>query len=170
MGDIPALMRSLALDEPDAVVLDVRLPPTFTNEGLVAAEDIRRRMPSVAVLVLSQYVEADFATRLIQDSDGGVGYLLKDRLLDPAMLIEGLQRVAAGQCVVDPSLVADLLTRRSKHGVLHALSAREVEVLQGIAEGLTNVAIATALRSPTAPSRSTPGECSRSSTSQRTPA
>ncbi len=91
VGDIPALMRSLALDEPDAVVLDVRLPPTFTNEGLVAAEDIRRRMPSVAVLVLSQYVEADFATRLIQDSDGGVGYLLKDRLLDPAMLIDGLR-------------------------------------------------------------------------------
>ena len=138
-------MRSLALDEPDAVVLDVRLPPTFTNEGLVAAEDIRRRMPSVAVLVLSQYVEADFATRLIQDSDGGVGYLLKDRLLDPAMLIEGLRRVAAGQCVVDPSLVADLLTRRSTHGVLDALSVREVEVLQGIAEGLTNVAIAARL-------------------------
>ena len=145
VGDIPSLMRSLALDLPDAVVLDVRLPPTFTNEGLVAAEDIRRHWSSVAVLVLSQYVEADFATRLIQDSDGGVGYLLKDRLLDPTMLIEGLQRVAAGQCVVDPSLVADLLSRRTRHGVLDYLSPREVEVLQGIAEGLTNVAIATRL-------------------------
>lgn len=142
VGDIPALMASLAIDAPDAVVLDVRLPPTFTNEGLIAAEELRRTNPTMAVLVLSQYVEAEFATRLIQTSDGGVGYLLKDRLLDPTMLVDALHRVVAGQCVLDPSLVADLLARRSSHGVLDALSARELDVLKGIAEGLTNSAIA----------------------------
>lgn len=143
VGDIPGLMQSLAVDapDPDAVVLDVRLPPTFTNEGLVAAEELRRTMPAMAVLVLSQYVEAEFATRLIRSSDGGVGYLLKDRLLDPAMLVDALHRVVAGQCVLDPSLVADLLARRTSHGVLDDLTAREIDVLKGVAEGLTNSAI-----------------------------
>ena len=143
VGDIPGLMQSLAVDapDPDAVVLDVRLPPTFTNEGLVAAEELRRTRPAMAVLVLSQYVEAEFATRLIRSSDGGVGYLLKDRLLDPAMLVDALHRVVAGQCVLDPSLVADLLARRTSHGVLDDLTAREIDVLKGVAEGLTNSAI-----------------------------
>ena len=141
VGDVPALMQSLTVTAPDAVVLDVRLPPTFTNEGLVAAEELRRTMPAMAVLVLSQYVEAEFATRLIQSSDGGVGYLLKDRLLDPAMLVDALHRVVAGQCVLDPSLVADLLARRTSHGVLDDLTAREIDVLKGVAEGLTNGAI-----------------------------
>jgi DNA-binding NarL/FixJ family response regulator len=142
VADVPALMAGLLLDVPDAVVLDVRLPPTFTNEGLVAAEELRRTSPHIAVLVLSQYVEAEFAMRLIRSSDGGVGYLLKDRLLDPAMLVDALQRLVAGQCVLDPSLVADLVTRRTSHGVLEGLTRREIDVLKGIAEGLTNSAIA----------------------------
>ena len=142
VGDVPALMQSLTgAAAPDAVVLDVRLPPTFTNEGLVAAEELRRTMPAMAVLVLSHYVEAEFATRLIESSDGRVGYLLKDRLLDPAMLVDGLHRVVAGQCVLDPSLVADLLARRTSHGALDGLTGREIDVLKGVAEGLTNAAI-----------------------------
>lgn len=141
-GDLAGLDRSLALDEPDAVVLDVRLPPTFTSEGIEAAERIRTAHPRVAVLVLSQYVEAEFATRLVTEFGGGIGYLLKDRLLDPAALVEGIRRVARGECVVDPSLVAELLARRESHGVLDALTEREIAVLRGIGEGLSNTAIA----------------------------
>ncbi|TQN48481.1 LuxR family two component transcriptional regulator [Humibacillus xanthopallidus] len=142
VGDLIGLERSLTLDAPDAVVLDVRLPPTFTGEGIEAAEQMRRRQPPMAVLVLSQYVEAEFATRLVTEFGGGIGYLLKDRLLDPATLVDGLRRVTRGDCVIDPSLVAELLARRESHGVLDDLTGREVEVLRGIGEGLTNAAIA----------------------------
>jgi DNA-binding NarL/FixJ family response regulator len=141
VGDVGALKKSIAVDRPDAVVLDVRLPPSFTNEGIIAAEEIRSTHPSVSVLVLSQYVEPEFATRLITESDGGVGYLLKDRLLDPAMLVDALRRLTSGQCVVDPSLVAELLARRRSHGVLDTLTPREVDVLRAVAEGLSNSAI-----------------------------
>lgn len=140
-GDVPALMRALALDRPDAVILDVRLPPTYTIEGLRAAGEIRRRHPEVAVLVLSQYVEAEFALELLEQGTGGVGYLLKDRIVDHEMLVDGLRRVAAGQCVLDPSMVADLLRYRADPGPFADLTDRERDVLQGIAEGLTNRAI-----------------------------
>ena len=142
LSDLDGLDRSIALDAPDAVVLDVRLPPTFSGEGIEAAERIRRLHPDVAVLVLSQYIEAEFATRLVTELGGGIGYLLKDRLLDPAALVTGLERVVAGECVVDPSLVADLLARRESHGALDGLTEREVDVLSGIGEGLSNAAIA----------------------------
>lgn len=141
VGDVPALMKALTLDRPDAAVLDVRLPPTYNLEGLQAAEEIRRLHPDVAVLVLSQYIEAEFALGLLERTTGGVGYLLKDRIVDPQMLVDGLRRVVAGQCVLDPSLVSDLLRRRSDPGPLAGLTDREVEVLQGIAEGLTNASI-----------------------------
>lgn len=141
VGDVPALMVSLALDSPEAAVLDVRLPPTFTTEGLAAAEEIKRSYPSVAVLILSQHVEAQFATGLLEQVDGGIGYLLKDRILEPATLLDALRRVIAGQCVLDPSMVADLMRRRTRVSVLDELTSRELDVLQGIAEGLTNGAV-----------------------------
>ena len=143
VGDVPSLMRRVPLDRPEVVLLDVRLPPTYTDEGLRAADELRQRHPETAVLVLSQYVEADFATTLLERVQGGIGYLLKDRLLDAAALSDGLRRVAAGQCVVDPSLVAELLAaRRRRETALDGLTAREAEVLTGIAEGLTNAGIA----------------------------
>jgi DNA-binding NarL/FixJ family response regulator len=142
VGDIPTLLRSIALDPPDAAILDVRVPPTFTDEGLTAAAVIRQRYPSVAVLVLSQHVELAFAERLLADEAGRVGYLLKDRLLDPDSLFDALRRIVRGESVVDPALVRRLLEDRGAAGPLAQLSEREVGVLAAIAEGLTNAGIA----------------------------
>ncbi|MEO6714514.1 MAG: response regulator transcription factor [Mycobacteriales bacterium] len=139
--EVPAFLRAVALEAPDAVVADVRLPPTFTDEGLRAVKDVKRLYPGVGALVLSQYVEAEFAMGLLEQVSGGVGYLLKDRVLDPETLMDSLRRVVAGQCVLDPSLVADLLRPRRVPEPLATLTEREVEVLQGIAEGFTNSAI-----------------------------
>jgi DNA-binding NarL/FixJ family response regulator len=141
LSDTEGLLRSLALDVPDAVILDVRLPPTYTDEGVRAARDLRRLHPGVGVLVLSAYVEEAYALELFAGGADGLGYLLKDRILDPEMLADGLRRVAAGQTVLDPSLVTDLLRRPARPQVLDGLTTREVEVLGGIAEGLTNAAI-----------------------------
>ena len=142
VGDVAALLRSVAVDPPDAAILDVRVPPTFTDEGLTAAGEIRRRHPSVAVLVLSHHVELAFAERLLDDERGRVGYLLKDRLLDPDSLLDALRRIARGESVVDPALVRRLLEDRADAGPLAQLSERELRVLAGIAEGLTNAGIA----------------------------
>jgi len=142
VDDIPTLLRSIALDPPDAAILDVRVPPTFTDEGLSAAAIVRDRHPSVAVLVLSQHVELAFAERLLADEDGRVGYLLKDRLLDPDSLLDALRRIVRGESVVDPALVRRLLEDRRVAGPLAQLSEREVGVLAAIAEGLTNAGIA----------------------------
>lgn len=141
VGDLDRLMAVVALDRPDVAVLDVRLPPTFSDEGLRAAAAIRAQFPATGVLVLSQHVEVDFVLPLLEGSSGGVGYLLKDRVLEASTLVDALERIAAGECVVDPSIVAELLPEVPAHGP-DGLTEREREVLGLIAEGLTNAGIA----------------------------
>jgi DNA-binding NarL/FixJ family response regulator len=136
-------LRAVAEHQPEAVVVDVRMPPTFTDEGLRAALVVRSRWPSVGVLVLSQYVEERYATELLSDRPHGVGYLLKDRVADLTEFLDALDRVAAGGSVLDPEVVAQLLSR-SRHP-LASLTPREREVLALMAEGRTNAAIAAAL-------------------------
>lgn len=144
VSDVPALMLAVALGSPDAVVLDVRLPPTFTDEGIRAAKALRAAHPQIAVLVLSHYVEAEFAQTLLQQVTGGVGYLLKDRILTPRTLADALARVMAGECVVDPALVATLMAQ-APAGPLATLTDRERDVLAGVAEGLSNAAVGSRL-------------------------
>ena len=133
-----------AVDEhqPDAAVVDVRLPPTFTDEGLRAALEARRRVPGLPVLVLSQYVEQIYARELLADGTGGVGYLLKDRVFDSAQFAEALRRVASGGTAMDPEVIARLLASNAGDGELGGLSPREREVLELMAEGRSNAAIA----------------------------
>jgi DNA-binding NarL/FixJ family response regulator len=137
----------MAVDDhtPDAVLTDIRMPPTHTTEGIAAAEEIRRRHPGTGVLVLSQYLEARYAMQLVGGSAGGVGYLLKDRVADGAVLHDAVRRVAAGDCVVDPSIVAKLVGRRRKDDPLESLTRRERDVLVLMAEGKSNAAIAAEL-------------------------
>jgi DNA-binding NarL/FixJ family response regulator len=143
-GDAEAFLRAVDANIPDAVVVDVRMPPTFSDEGLRAALVVRKRWPSVGVLVLSQYVEARYATELLSvRTNGGVGYLLKDRVAEVAECVEALQRVAQGGSAIDPEVVAQLLTRKADP--LGSLTAREREVLALMAEGRSNPAIASAL-------------------------
>jgi DNA-binding NarL/FixJ family response regulator len=125
-------------EHPDVAILDIKMPPTHTDEGLVAADEIRRRFPATAVLILSQYVESAYALRLIQDGEGRAGYLLKDRVLDSQQLADAIRRVAAGETVVDPELVASLIDGRREDSPLDKLTEREREVLQLVAEGLTD--------------------------------
>jgi len=127
---------------PDAALIDIRLPPSYSDEGLRATAEIRTRFPSVALLVLSQYVEAEYALRLLEGSERSVGYLLKDRILDAAQLVDAIKRVVTGGVVVDPALVAQLLDRRRRADPLDELTAREREVLALMAEGLTDRGIA----------------------------
>jgi serine/threonine-protein kinase len=137
-----ALLRAVALEQVDVAVLDVRLPPTYTTEGLVAAARIRRQWPHTAVLVLSQYLEVAYAASLLETAGAGSGYLLKSRVLDTATLVDALRRVAAGECVLDPAIVAELVQVRRRGAAFDELTDREVEVLSGIAEGLSNIGIA----------------------------
>jgi DNA-binding NarL/FixJ family response regulator len=139
----PALHESLVRHRPDVAVVDVRLPPTFTDEGLVAAVAARREVPGLPVLVLSQYVEQLYARELLADQTGGVGYLLKDRVGDVDDFVAALRRVAAGGTAMDAEVIAQLVGRRT--APLSALTAREHDVLGLIAEGRSNAAIATAL-------------------------
>jgi serine/threonine-protein kinase len=125
-------------ERPDVAILDIKMPPTHTDEGLVAADEIRRRFPTTAVLVLSQYVESAYALRLIRDGEGHAGYLLKDRVLDSQHLADAIRRVAAGETVVDQELVATLINSRRENNPLDTLTDREREVLQLMAEGLTD--------------------------------
>jgi DNA-binding NarL/FixJ family response regulator len=136
-------LRAVGEHQPDVVVVDVRMPPTFTDEGLRAALVVRSRWPGVGVLVLSQYVEERYATELLSDRPHGVGYLLKDRVADLTEFLEALDRVAAGGSALDPEVVAQLLAR-SRHP-LAPLTPREREVLALMAEGRSNAAIAAAL-------------------------
>jgi len=129
-------------EHPDAALIDIRLPPTHSDEGLRAAAELRRRAPSIAVLVLSQYVEAEYALRLLEGNERSVGYLLKDRILDAEQLIDAITRVVAGGVVVDPALVAQLLDRPRRTNPLDELTPREREVLGLMAEGLTDRGIA----------------------------
>jgi DNA-binding NarL/FixJ family response regulator len=142
-GAAEEFLRAVGELLPDVVVVDVRMPPTFTDEGLRAALVVRSRWPDVAVLVLSQYVEERYATELLSDRPRGVGYLLKDRVADLGEFLDALNRVASGGSALDPEVVAQLLAR-SRHP-LAALTAREREVLALMAEGRTNAAIASAL-------------------------
>jgi DNA-binding NarL/FixJ family response regulator len=144
-GDAPGLMAIVARDHPDVVVVDVRMPPTHTTEGLEAAIALRGSSPDIGVLVLSQYVETRHAIRLIQAGTDGVGYLLKERVGDLAELIDAVRRVGAGGSVIDPEVVGQLLGRARAHGPLDELTRREREVLELMAEGRSNQAIADAL-------------------------
>ena len=139
----PLLLDALLRHRPDVAVVDVRLPPTFTDEGLRAALAARRRVPGLPVLVLSQYVEQLYARELLADASGGVGYLLKDRVGDVAEFVASVRRVAAGGTAMDAEVIGQLLGRRS--APLSQLTAREREVLELIAEGRSNAAIAGAL-------------------------
>ena len=141
VSDADALLQAVAADPPDAVVVDVRLPPTQTTEGVRAALEIRARYPRVGVLVLSQHVETEYAIDLVARGTGGVGYLLKERVSDAAELADALTRVASGGSAIDTEVVARLLGRRRKHDRIADLSAREREVLGLMAEGRSNAGI-----------------------------
>ena len=145
VGDADALLRRVAQDEPDVVIVDIRMPPTHTDEGLVAALRIRDHHPDVGVLVLSQYVEPSYATRLLDEHPEKVGYLLKERVFDAAILVDALRRIHDGETVVDPTIVRRLIERRRRADPLAELTAREREVLSLVAEGLSNRAIAARL-------------------------
>jgi DNA-binding NarL/FixJ family response regulator len=139
----PSLLRALTTHKPDVAVVDVRLPPTFTDEGLRAAIEARRQVPGLPVLVLSQYVEQLYARELLADRSGGVGYLLKDRVFNVDQFVDAVRQVAAGGTAMDPEVVAQLLSRRSTaDDPLATLTPREKEVLGLMAEGRSNAAIA----------------------------
>ena len=143
--DLDGLLRSVALERPEAVVVDIRMPPTHTDEGLVAAHRIRTQHPDMGVLLLSQYVEPSYAMRLIQDHPERVGYLLKERVFDAAILVDALRRITEGECVIDPTIVSRLVGRRRREDPLSGLTERERQVLALVAEGLSNLAIANRL-------------------------
>ncbi|WP_214413365.1 response regulator [Sphaerisporangium fuscum] len=138
----PSLLRALTEEQPDLAVVDVRLPPSFTDEGLQAAIQMRRRRPGFPVLVLSQYVEQLYARELLADGAGAVGYLLKDRVSNTEQFINAVASVAGGGTAMDPQVVAKLLARGDARGRTAELSPREREVLSLIAAGRSNVAIA----------------------------
>jgi DNA-binding NarL/FixJ family response regulator len=145
VSDAEALVSAVAAYEPDIVVVDVRMPPTHTDEGLRAALEVRRRWPEVKVLVLSQYVEKRYATELMSADVEGVGYLLKDRVAQVGDFLDALERVGAGGAAFDPEVVRQLLARTTQVDPLARLTAREREVLERMAQGLTNASIAQAL-------------------------
>jgi DNA-binding NarL/FixJ family response regulator len=145
VADGPSLVAAVVEHRPDVSVVDVRMPPTQRDEGLRAAIEARRRVPGSPVLVLSQYVERLYATELLADGAGGVGYLLKDRVADVREFMDALRRVAAGGTALDPEVVAQLMVRRRRDDRLMTLTPREREVLAAMAEGRTNLGIATAL-------------------------
>jgi DNA-binding NarL/FixJ family response regulator len=136
------LLAAITAGKPDVAIVDVRLPPTFTDEGLRAALAARTELPGLPVLVLSQYVEQLYARELLADGTGGIGYLLKDRVLDSAQFMDAIRRVAGGGTAMDPEVIARLLDRNSGDGAVATLSPREREVLGLMAEGRSNAAIA----------------------------
>jgi len=141
-GDADDLLRKVRAHKPDVAIIDVRMPPTNTDDGLRAAQQIRAELPEVAVLVLSQYVEEGYALELLEDRADGVGYLLKDRVAEVDRFIDAVRRVADGGSALDPEVVSQLLGRRRKSDPLQELTPREREVLTLMAEGRTNQAIA----------------------------
>jgi len=143
--DGPSALTALMEHRPDVAVLDVRLPPTFTNEGLVAAIEARRQLPGLPILVLSQYVEPLYARELLSDGIGGVGYLLKDRVMDVSQFVDAVRQVADGGTVMDPEVISQLLVKRAADEPLSRLTHREREVLALIAEGRSNAAVAAGL-------------------------
>ena len=143
--DADGLLHHVRRARPDVAIIDIRMPPTHTDEGLVAARDIRAAHPEVGVLVLSQYVEPAYAMRLIEDHPERVGYLLKERVFDVAILVDALRRIVDGETVIDPTIVSRLVGRRRREDPLFELTAREREVLGLVAEGMSNRAIASRL-------------------------
>lgn len=141
-GDAEEALRLVEECKPDVAVLDIRMPPTHTDEGLRAAHEIRQTHPDVAILVLSQYVETSYAVRLMNEGTEGIGYVLKDRVADVAELADAVRRVGAGGCVVDPQVVGRLLGRKRPEQALDRLSERERDVLGLMAEGRSNHSIA----------------------------
>jgi DNA-binding NarL/FixJ family response regulator len=138
----PSLLRALTTHRPDVAVVDVRLPPTFTDEGLQAAIEARAKVPGLPVLVLSQYVEPLYARELLSDRSGGVGYLLKDRVSNIGQFLDAVRRVGAGGTAMDPEVISQLLARHERNEPLRQLTPREREVLGLMAEGRSNAAIA----------------------------
>ena len=140
-ADAGELLANLPRTRPDVAVLDIRMPPTHTDEGVVAARRIRADHPGIGVLVLSHYVEPVYAMNLIEEYPEGVGYLLKERVFDVAILLDALRRITDGETVIDPTIVARLVGRRRRHSPLETLTGRERTVLELVAEGMTNQAI-----------------------------
>jgi DNA-binding NarL/FixJ family response regulator len=145
VGDADALLRSVRDLCPEIALVDIRMPPTHTDEGLRAAREIRSRYPGTAVLVLSQHLEPDYALQLVEEKPERVGYLMKERVGRIEQLLDAVQRVAAGECVVDRAVVDELLTRRRRTDPLDALTSREREILALMAEGRSNQGISRAL-------------------------
>ena len=135
------LLRRVGLTRPDVAVVDIRMPPSYTDEGLVAAQEIRRLQPSVGVLVLSHYLESYYAMRLLEEHPERSGYLLKERVKDVAVLVDALERIADGECVLDPTIVSRLVGRPRQESLLDELTVREREVLGLMAEGHSNEGI-----------------------------
>jgi DNA-binding NarL/FixJ family response regulator len=140
--DADGLLREVRLKQPDAAIVDIRMPPTHTDEGLIATQRIRADHPAIGVLLLSQYVEPSYAMRLLEEHPERVGYLLKQRIFDVAVLVDALRRIGEGETVVDPTIVSRLVGRQRRHDPLAELTPREREVLGLVAEGLSNGAIA----------------------------
>jgi DNA-binding NarL/FixJ family response regulator len=145
VDDGPALLRALVEHRPDVAVVDVRLPPTFSDEGLRAATEARTRVPGLPLLILSQHVEHLYARELLSGGQGGLGYLLKDRVSDVERFVDAVRTVAAGGTALDPEVVSQLLSRRVNDEPLGRLTQREREVLALMAEGRTNAGIASRL-------------------------
>jgi DNA-binding NarL/FixJ family response regulator len=142
VADGDALVHAARRERPDIAIVDIRLPPTFRDEGLRAALELRRTVPEMAILVVSQYVEHTYATELLAEGGGGVGYLLKDRVMNVDEFVDAVRRVAEGGTALDPDVVAQLFSRRRAKGPLQRLTKRELEVLGLMAEGRSNTAIA----------------------------
>jgi len=145
-ADAEELLKLVALEQPDVAIVDIRMPPTHTDEGLVAARHIRTGYPATAVVLLSQYLEPRYAQRLLADQPGGLGYLLKERVSEITVLVDALRRVTEGECIIDPTIVARLMQRRRPDSPLSQLTSREREILALMAEGRSNNGIATELR------------------------
>jgi DNA-binding NarL/FixJ family response regulator len=141
-GDAEELLRKVRAHKPDVAIVDIRMPPDYGSEGLQAAADIRRELPSTGILILSQYVEEYYVTQLMSAGTEGVGYLLKHRVADVDRFVDAVHRVAEGGSVLDPQVVAEMLGRRGPRGPLDTLTDRERDVLAAMAEGLTNREIA----------------------------
>jgi serine/threonine-protein kinase len=144
-GDAETLLRMVDAVKPDVAIVDIRMPPGHGDDGLVAAQEIRRRHPDVGVLVLSHYLDSRYAARLLEEVPAGAGYLLKDRVSDVAVLADALRRIEEDECVIDPTIVSRLVARKRARGPLDVLTEREREVLALVAEGRSNGAIGEAL-------------------------
>ena len=145
-ADASELLRMVALERPDVAIVDIRMPPSHTDEGLIAAHRIQQQHPATAVVLLSQYLELRYAQRLFADQPGGLGYLLKERVSNIAVLVDALDRVTAGECVIDPTIISRLMHRYRPDSPINRLSNREREILALMAEGRSNAGIASGLQ------------------------